>query len=141
MGTPGAQQAALNALKHSSGLMRTRLTKVLSIRQAPFLKFHIDEGLKREMAVLDLIRKANEEDRARTGGGVSEGADEAPPTDDPDAVSTGDTGAVSTGDTGAVSAAGIGAVPTNDNEAASSNDPDAGSAADEKPNNEADKPE
>src|SRR5688572_5227491 len=68
MGTPGAQQAALNALKHSSGLMRTRLTKVLSIRQAPFLKFHIDEGLKREMAVLDLIRKANEEDRARNGG-------------------------------------------------------------------------
>lgn len=75
MGTPGAQQAALNALKHSSGLMRTRLTKVLSIRQAPFLKFHIDEGLRKEMAVLDLIRKANEEDRARTG--------EQPPAEEP----------------------------------------------------------
>jgi ribosome-binding factor A len=65
MGTPGAQTAALNALKHSAGIMRTRLTKVLSIRQAPFLKFHLDEGLKKEMAVLDLIRKANEEDRER----------------------------------------------------------------------------
>ena len=67
MGTPGHQQAALNALKHSAGVMRTRLTKVLSIRQAPFLKFHIDEGLKKELELLEAIRKANEEDRQRTG--------------------------------------------------------------------------
>lgn len=65
MGTPGHQEAALNALKHSAGMMRTKLTKVLSIRQAPFLKFHIDEGLKKELSVLDAIRKANEEDEAR----------------------------------------------------------------------------
>src|ERR671910_2186868 len=64
MGTEGQQSAALNALKHSAGIMRTRLTKVLSIRQAPFLKFHLDEGLKKELALLDAIRKANEEDRA-----------------------------------------------------------------------------
>ena len=67
MGTEGHQQAALNALKHSSGIMRTRLTRLLSIRQAPYLKFHIDESLKKELAVLDAIRKANEEDRQRTG--------------------------------------------------------------------------
>src|SRR3954447_5890426 len=65
MGTEGAQTAALNALRHSAGIMRTRLTKVLSLRTAPFLKFHIDEGLKKELAVLDAIRKANEEDQAR----------------------------------------------------------------------------
>src|SRR5688500_2321750 len=67
MGTPGQQSAALNALKHSAGMMRARLTKVLSLRQAPYLKFHIDENLKKELAVLDAIRKANEEDRQRTG--------------------------------------------------------------------------
>src|SRR3954463_15022520 len=55
MGSPGHQEAALNARRHSAGIMRTRLTKVLSIRQAPFLKFHIDEGLKKELAVLDAI--------------------------------------------------------------------------------------
>jgi ribosome-binding factor A len=65
MGTEGAQTAALNALRHSAGVMRTKLTKVLSLRQAPFLKFHIDEGLKKELAVLDAIRKANEEDSQR----------------------------------------------------------------------------
>jgi ribosome-binding factor A len=67
MGTEGQQNAALNALKHSAGMMRTKLTKVLSLRQAPFLKFHIDEGLKREIAVLDLLRKVREEDAERTG--------------------------------------------------------------------------
>src|SRR6266496_6061336 len=67
MGSEGHQQAALNALKHSAGVMRSRLTKVLSIRVAPFLKFHLDEGLKKELAVLDAIRKANEEDRQRAG--------------------------------------------------------------------------
>jgi ribosome-binding factor A len=66
MGTEGHQEAALNALKHSAGLMRTKLTKALSIRVAPFLKFHIDEGLKKELAVLDAIRKAREEDDARS---------------------------------------------------------------------------
>ena len=34
MGTEGQQTAALNALKHSAGMMRTKLTKVLSLRQA-----------------------------------------------------------------------------------------------------------
>ena len=84
MGTPGHQEAALNALKHSAGIMRTRLTKVLSIRQAPFLKFHIDEGLRKEIAVLDLIRKANEEDRARLGDAPPDDApqDEAPRDDE-----------------------------------------------------------
>ena len=82
MGTPGHQEAALNALKHSAGIMRTKLTRVLSIRQAPFLKFHIDEGLKKELALLDAIRKANEEDRARTGEAAAPATDEEPPSTD-----------------------------------------------------------
>ena len=71
MGTPGQQNAALNALRHSAGLMRTRLTKSLTVRQAPYLKFHIDEDLKRELAMMDLLRKVAEEnaelDRKRAG--------------------------------------------------------------------------
>ena len=61
MGTPGQQSAGLNALKHSAGLMRTKLTKALTLRQAPFLKFHIDEGLKKELAVLDLLDQVAKE--------------------------------------------------------------------------------
>jgi ribosome-binding factor A len=61
MGTPGQQNAALNALRHSAGLMRTKLTGQLTLRAAPYLKFHIDENLKKELEVLDLLRKAREE--------------------------------------------------------------------------------
>jgi len=65
MGTPGAQTAALNALKHSAGMMRTRLTKALTLRVAPFIKFHIDEQLRKELDVLSLLEKVKKEDAQR----------------------------------------------------------------------------
>jgi ribosome-binding factor A len=61
MGSEGQQTAALNALKHSAGVMRTKLTKQLTLRIAPYLKFHIDENLKKEIEVLELLRKAKAE--------------------------------------------------------------------------------
>jgi len=61
MGTPGQQTAALNALRHSAGLMRAKLTKQLTLRTAPFLKFHFDESLKKELEVLDLLEKISRE--------------------------------------------------------------------------------
>ena|ERR1041384_3028629 len=61
MGTPGQQTAGLNALRHAAGLMRTKLTKAMTLRVAPYLKFHIDEDLKRELTMLDLLRKVAEE--------------------------------------------------------------------------------
>ena len=61
MGTEGQQSAALNALKHSAGMMRTRLTREISLRVAPFLKFHLDENLKKELELLDVLRKVSEE--------------------------------------------------------------------------------
>jgi ribosome-binding factor A len=76
MGTPGQQTAALNALKHSAGVMRTKLTKALTLRVAPFLKFHLDEDLKKELAVLDLLDQVAKENaeldrkRAEAGGGA-----------------------------------------------------------------------
>lgn len=61
MGTPGQQNAALNALKHSAGAMRTRLTESLSMRITPFLKFHLDEALKKELAMMELLDKVARE--------------------------------------------------------------------------------
>src|SRR6266567_3137289 len=81
MGTPGQQTAALNALKHSAGMMRGRLTKSLSLRIAPFIKFHFDENLKKEIEVLELIRKAKEE-IAETERQRAQAAGEHPPVTD-----------------------------------------------------------
>lgn len=72
MGRPGQQTAALNALRHSAGMMRTTLTKSLTLRVAPFIKFHLDENLKKELEMMDLLQKVAEEnaelDRRRAGG-------------------------------------------------------------------------
>ncbi len=65
MGGEGQQNAALAALRHSAGMMRTKLTKSLSMRTVPYLKFHLDEGLKKEIAVLELLRKVSEENAQR----------------------------------------------------------------------------
>jgi ribosome-binding factor A len=83
MGTPGQQNAALNALKHSAGMMRTKLTKSLTLRVAPFIKFHFDENLKKELEMMDLLRKVAEEnaelDRKRAEGGErGEGSEQSP---------------------------------------------------------------
>ena len=65
MGTPGAQTAALNALKHGAGMMRSRLAKMLTIRQMPFLAFHLDEGHRKEVEMLELLHKLEVERQAK----------------------------------------------------------------------------
>jgi ribosome-binding factor A len=65
MGTEGQQTAGLNALRHSAGMMRSVLTKSMNLRQAPFLKFHIDENLQKELALMDLLRKVEEEQKQK----------------------------------------------------------------------------
>ena len=79
MGTPGQQTAALNALKHSAGMMRTRLTKDLSLRQAPFLKFHLDEDLKKELAVMELLDQVARENAELDKKRAEQGGNETPP--------------------------------------------------------------
>jgi len=88
MGTKGAQDAALNALKHSAGLMRTLLTKQLTLRVAPFLKFHIDEDLKKELSMMDLLDKVARENaeidrqRAAAAAGTGQDSEETQEKDD-----------------------------------------------------------
>ena len=87
MGTPGQQSAALNALKHSAGMMRILLTKKMTLRIAPFLKFHIDEDLKKELELMSILQKVADENaeldrkRAEQAAASPEAQnDSAPPT-------------------------------------------------------------
>jgi len=79
MGTPEQQTAALNALKHSAGMMRLMLTKRMTLRIAPFLKFHIDEDLKKELELQELLAKVAaetaENDRLRAEREAAAGAE------------------------------------------------------------------
>ena len=86
MGTIGQQTAALNALKHSAGMMRTLLTKQLTLRVAPFLKFHIDEDLKKELALQEVLQKVADEnaelDRKRAEAAAAARGDQPPSSAD-----------------------------------------------------------
>ena len=73
MASEGKQTAALNALKHSSGMMRSKLAGMMEMRQVPYIKFHIDESLKKERVVLDLLRKVAEEQAEKQKGQAAEG--------------------------------------------------------------------
>lgn len=79
MGTPGQQTAALNALKHSAGMIRTRLTKDLSLRLAPFLKFQLDEDLKKELEMMELLDQVARENAELDKKRAEQGGNEAPP--------------------------------------------------------------
>lgn len=87
MGTPGQQTAARHALQQAAGMMRGKLTRALSLRQAPLLKFHVDENLKRELGVLDLLDKVRREREEResqqqaAGGKDGRGDDDGPAGD------------------------------------------------------------
>ena len=82
MGTPGQQTAALNALKHSAGMLRTRLAKMLTIRQMPFLRFQIDEGQRKEIEMLELLHKLEVERQEKEAAALHhEGT--APRSEDP----------------------------------------------------------
>jgi ribosome-binding factor A len=82
MGTPGQQTAALNALKHSAGMMRSRLVKALAIRQTPVLRFHLDEDLKKELEMMELLDKVHRENEELDRKRAAES--EEPPPDQPD---------------------------------------------------------
>ena len=41
--------------------MRSKLTDAMSLRITPFLKFHIDENLKKELEMMELLHKVAKE--------------------------------------------------------------------------------
>jgi ribosome-binding factor A len=80
MGTPGQQSAALAAMRQSAGMFRSRLTKELSMRTVPQLKFHLDENLKKELEVLEMLEKVRQE-REQSGTDEDAGGGAAPAQD------------------------------------------------------------
>jgi ribosome-binding factor A len=78
MGAEPQQLLALNALRHSAGLMRAKLTQSVSLRTAPFLKFHLDERLKKELAVLEALRKVAAEQNSSAAGALPAAEDVKP---------------------------------------------------------------
>ena len=52
-------------LNDASGYLRSELSRILSTRITPHLRFHYDETLDRGMHLTSLIKKATDEDKSR----------------------------------------------------------------------------
>jgi ribosome-binding factor A len=61
LGAAGQQSATLHALQHAAGMIRTRLSKSLSIRQMPFIRFKYDQKQQKEIEMLELLHKLEQE--------------------------------------------------------------------------------
>jgi ribosome-binding factor A len=93
MGSEGKQTAGLAALRSAAGMLRTRVAKALSTRTVPALRFHADEAYRREMEVLELLRKVEQERVAEqqeaTGPPAGEGESSADPASEQETRRTG----------------------------------------------------
>jgi hypothetical protein len=43
--------------------MRSKLTRALAMRQVPYLKFHVDERLKKELELMNLLQRVADENQ------------------------------------------------------------------------------
>ncbi|MEM8875728.1 MAG: 30S ribosome-binding factor RbfA [Planctomycetota bacterium] len=65
LGADTRHTAAIEALKAAAGKFRGELGRGMRTRSVPVLRFQIDEQLKKEMQVLDLLRQAEREREER----------------------------------------------------------------------------
>jgi len=64
-GDESRQKELLVGLKSASGMLRSAITKELSLRFAPELRFHYDEGLEKQARVDALLAEIHRESRSK----------------------------------------------------------------------------
>jgi ribosome-binding factor A len=64
MGSEQEQKLAMHGLKHAAGFVQSKLASRLKTRFTPALKFILDEGVKKSIAVSRLINEALAESRS-----------------------------------------------------------------------------
>lgn len=94
VGSPTQQKLAMRGLQHAAGHVQAKVAARLQTRFTPVLNFELDEGVKKSIAITQLIDDAIQADR-RPGdtspstddepSGVEVGDDEDPVEDEPDA--------------------------------------------------------
>jgi len=82
MGDPRAQQECFRAIRHAHGRIQEKVAEALTVRYIPSLRFHVDESVKRSVALGALIAKARVEDEANRADRIRRGIE--PPTELPE---------------------------------------------------------
>jgi ribosome-binding factor A len=82
MGTPTQQQTALRGLQNAAGFIQSRIADRIETRYTPRLTFVKDDGIKKSMAVSEILEKLAAE-RAEQDAEYAKANPPLPPTDEP----------------------------------------------------------
>jgi len=63
MGTESEQRQALKGLNSATGFLQSKVAARLQIRYTPILRFEVDEGIKKSIAMSKLVEEALASDR------------------------------------------------------------------------------
>jgi ribosome-binding factor A len=81
MGDAKAQKECFRAIRHAHGRLQERVAEALTVKFVPVLRFHVDESVKRSVALSALIARARAEDEANRAERIRRGVE--PPTERP----------------------------------------------------------
>lgn len=81
VGDAKAQKTCMRAIRHAHGYIQEKVSNVLAMKYCPVLRFHLDESVKRSVALSELIAEARAEDEAARADRVRRGV-ESPDQDD-----------------------------------------------------------
>ena len=72
-GSQKTKEDTLSALENAKGYIRSRLAKVLEIRQVPELRFKIDESVEYSIEIQKILNKLNLESKEKSNEEQKEG--------------------------------------------------------------------
>jgi len=85
MGDAKAQEECFRAIRHAHGRLQERVAEALTVKFVPTLRFHVDESVKRSVALGALIARARAEDEANRAERIRRGVEpvaERPPLEE-----------------------------------------------------------
>jgi ribosome-binding factor A len=84
MGDDTRQQLSLRGLQHAAGFLQAKIADRIDIRYTPRLSFLLDQGVKRSIAVAQILQQVLPAERpAEAGPPAAEPAQGAPGSDEP----------------------------------------------------------
>lgn len=75
LGGPKEQEECLRGIRHAHGRLQAKVAGALDMKFCPVLRFHLDQSVKRSIAVSALIRQALAEDEAARAERIRRGVE------------------------------------------------------------------
>ena len=75
MGEPKQQEDCFRAIRRAHGRLQEKVAEAVTVRYIPSLRFHVDESVKRSVAISALIAKARAEDEANRADRIRRGVE------------------------------------------------------------------